>query len=74
MWASPAAHEVSDTHGEGRREGDSPRSLAEARQTRRSADGLTARATHVPTAAALELELAFLEYFLKQAPRKGRAK
>lgn len=31
---------------------------------------LTARTTHVPTAAALELELAFLEYFLKQAPRK----
>jgi dienelactone hydrolase len=29
---------------------------------------LTARATHVPTAAALELELAFLEYFLKYAP------
>jgi dienelactone hydrolase len=35
---------------------------------------LTARATHVPTAAALELELAFLEYFLKQPPRKRREK
>jgi hypothetical protein len=35
---------------------------------------LTARSTHVPTAAALELELAFLEYFLKNAPRKGREK
>jgi dienelactone hydrolase len=34
---------------------------------------LTARATHVPTPAALELELAFLEYFLKQ-PQKGRGK
>ncbi len=31
---------------------------------------LTARKTHVPTAEALELELAFLEYFLKHAPRK----
>jgi dienelactone hydrolase len=31
---------------------------------------LTARQTHVPTAAALELELAFLEYFLKYAPPK----
>ena len=30
---------------------------------------LTARKTHVPTAEALELELAFLEYFLKVAPR-----
>lgn len=30
---------------------------------------LTARATHVPTAAALELEVAFLEYFLKYGPR-----
>jgi gamma-glutamyltranspeptidase/glutathione hydrolase len=29
---------------------------------------LTARKTHVPTAEALELELAFLEYFLKYAP------
>jgi hypothetical protein len=29
---------------------------------------LTARKTHVPTAEALELELAFLEYFLKHAP------
>jgi dienelactone hydrolase len=29
---------------------------------------MTARATHVPTAAALELELAFLEYWLKFAP------
>jgi dienelactone hydrolase len=33
---------------------------------------LTARKTHVPTAEALELELAFLEYFLKHAPQKGR--
>jgi dienelactone hydrolase len=31
---------------------------------------LTARSTHVPTAAALELELEFLEYFLKYAPAK----
>ena len=31
---------------------------------------LTARKTHVPTAAALEQELAFLEYFLKVAPLK----
>jgi gamma-glutamyltranspeptidase/glutathione hydrolase len=30
---------------------------------------LTARKTHVPTAEALELELAFLEYFLNYAPR-----
>jgi dienelactone hydrolase len=30
---------------------------------------LTARPTHVPTAEALELELAFLEYWLKHAPR-----
>jgi hypothetical protein len=30
---------------------------------------LTERATHIPTAAALELELAFLEYFLKHAPQ-----
>jgi dienelactone hydrolase len=29
---------------------------------------LTARPTHVPTPEALELELDFLEYFLKQAP------
>jgi dienelactone hydrolase len=29
---------------------------------------LTARKTHVPTAEALELEIAFLEYFLKYAP------
>jgi gamma-glutamyltranspeptidase/glutathione hydrolase len=29
---------------------------------------LTARRTHVPTAEALELEIAFLEYFLKYAP------
>ena len=29
---------------------------------------LTARKTHVPTAEALDLELAFLEYFLKHAP------
>lgn len=29
---------------------------------------LTARKTHVPTSEALELELAFLEYFLKYAP------
>jgi hypothetical protein len=35
---------------------------------------LTERATHVPTAAALELELAFLEYFLKRPPREGRGK
>jgi len=38
---------------------------------------LTARKTHVPTAEALELELTFLEYFLKHAPRdkptKGKA-
>ena len=33
---------------------------------------LTARKTHIPTAQALELELAFLEYFLKPAPRKSR--
>jgi hypothetical protein len=33
---------------------------------------LTARATHIPTPAALELELAFLEYFLKSAPAKKR--
>jgi dienelactone hydrolase len=32
---------------------------------------LTARKTHVPTAEALELELAFLEYFLKHAPPKS---
>ncbi len=30
---------------------------------------LSARKTHIPTAEALELELAFLEYFLK-APRR----
>src|SRR5262249_37271330 len=30
---------------------------------------LTARKTHVPTAEALDLELAFLEYFLKHAAR-----
>ena len=35
---------------------------------------LTARATHVPTAAALELELNFLEYFLKHSPRQRREK
>jgi dienelactone hydrolase len=33
---------------------------------------LTARKTHVPTAEALELELAFLEYSLKHAGRKPR--
>jgi gamma-glutamyltranspeptidase/glutathione hydrolase len=32
---------------------------------------LTARKTHVPTAEALQLELAFLEYFLKYAPPKN---
>jgi len=31
---------------------------------------LTARATHIPTPAALELEVGFLEYFLKYAPSK----
>lgn len=31
---------------------------------------LTARKTHVPTAEALDLELKFLEYFLKPAPPK----
>jgi dienelactone hydrolase len=31
---------------------------------------LTARASHIPTPAALELELAFLEYWLKYAPRQ----
>ncbi|MSQ93666.1 MAG: gamma-glutamyltransferase [Gemmataceae bacterium] len=35
---------------------------------------LTARKTHVPTAEALELELAFLEYHLKYAPREKPAK
>ena len=35
---------------------------------------LTARKTHVPTAAALEVELDFLEYFLKHAPKEKRAK
>lgn len=35
---------------------------------------LTARKTHVPTAEALELELAFLEYFLKHAPSNKPAK
>jgi dienelactone hydrolase len=30
---------------------------------------LTARKTHIPTAEALELELTFLEYFLRPAPR-----
>jgi dienelactone hydrolase len=35
---------------------------------------MTARATHIPTAAALELELNFLEYFLKHAPRERRDK
>jgi len=35
---------------------------------------LTARKTHVPTAEALELELAFLEYFLKHEPMSKRAK
>ncbi|MCE9532042.1 MAG: sialidase [Planctomycetes bacterium] len=34
---------------------------------------LTARKTHVPTAEALELELVFLEYFLKHAPRNKRS-
>lgn len=38
---------------------------------------LTARKTHVPTAEALELEIAFLEYFLKyakeDAPKKQKA-
>jgi hypothetical protein len=33
---------------------------------------LTARKTHVPTAEALELELAFLEYWLKHVPPKKR--
>jgi dienelactone hydrolase len=32
---------------------------------------LTARKTHVPTAEALELELTFLEYFLKYSPEKS---
>jgi dienelactone hydrolase len=31
---------------------------------------LTARKTHIPTPEALDLELAFLEYFLKYAPRE----
>src|SRR5712691_6897868 len=35
---------------------------------------LTARKTHVPTAEALELELAFLEYFLKHAPVEKQPK
>jgi gamma-glutamyltranspeptidase/glutathione hydrolase len=35
---------------------------------------LTARKTHVPTAEALELELAFLEYFLKHAPPANPAR
>src|SRR5262245_46063780 len=35
---------------------------------------LTARKTHVPTPEALELELAFLEYFLKHAPPGPPAK
>ncbi len=35
---------------------------------------LTARASHVPTAAALELELEFLEYYLKHAPRMDQKK
>src|SRR5262249_400834 len=35
---------------------------------------LTARKTHVPTAKALEVELTFLEYFLKVAPRDNPAK
>ncbi len=35
---------------------------------------LTARKTHVPTAEALELELAFLEYHLKLAPQKRQQK
>jgi len=34
---------------------------------------MTARKTHVPTAEALELELTFLEYFLKHAPRDNPA-
>ena len=33
---------------------------------------LTARKTHVPTAEALDLEVSFLEYFLKHAPRPKR--
>jgi hypothetical protein len=33
---------------------------------------LTARKTHVSTPGALELELAFLEYFLKYAPQEGQ--
>jgi dienelactone hydrolase len=33
---------------------------------------LTARKTHVPTAEALEMELTFLEYFLKHAPKEKR--
>jgi hypothetical protein len=35
---------------------------------------LTQRATHIPTAAALELELDFLEYYLKHAAKKSGAK
>jgi dienelactone hydrolase len=35
---------------------------------------LTARKTHVPTPEALELELAFLEYFLKYAPPNKASK
>jgi dienelactone hydrolase len=33
---------------------------------------LTARKGHIPTAEALEMELTFLEYFLKHAPRDSR--
>src|SRR5262245_31700215 len=35
---------------------------------------LTARATHIPTPAALEQEVEFLEYWLKHAPRERREK
>jgi acetyl esterase/lipase len=35
---------------------------------------LSARKTHIPTAEALELELAFLDYFLKHAPPRRPAK
>jgi dienelactone hydrolase len=35
---------------------------------------LTARKGHIPTAAALELELDFLEYWLKHAPKERREK
>jgi hypothetical protein len=33
---------------------------------------LTARKTHIPTAEALEIELAFLEYFLRSPPGTDR--